>query len=399
MSFLGSGFPSVRPVPQFELSRAGSRQSLAVLFLISALGGPAAASTFHVPADYPTIQEAVDAAASLDTVAVAPGTYTGTGNRQIQFFGKDVRVIGTGGAAVTILDCERAARGFDIRGGESNDALIEGFTIRNGVALALTWPGSFAAGISCRGLSHPTIRDVVIESCEAYQGGALGCADSSPIVEDCVFRGNSALIKGGAIALLNFSEPTFLRTVVTGNAAQLGGGVVLELSNATMTQCTIASNGASQAGGGIAVQRDAAPNLARVLLAANCAPNGSDLALLETTSSVHLDCSALAEAGFSPGPGSFTESGGRVLTDPLLCLPAPCAGAPDLDGDYGLAEGSPCLPEFSPCGQLIGALGQQCGEPTGVGDEAGGFQEIRASWGGIKATFSGAEPRPAPPSR
>ena len=43
--------------------------------LLSCLAGPAFASTIHVPADQPTIQAAINAAAKGDTVLVSPGTY------------------------------------------------------------------------------------------------------------------------------------------------------------------------------------------------------------------------------------------------------------------------------------------------------------------------------------
>ena len=43
-------------------------------------------------ADFSTIQEAIDAAVDGDAVLVAPGTYTGDGNRDIDFKGKAITV-------------------------------------------------------------------------------------------------------------------------------------------------------------------------------------------------------------------------------------------------------------------------------------------------------------------
>ena len=48
--------------------------------------GPLAASTLRVPSQYPSIQAGLDAAASGDTVLVAPGRYTNV----------EVRDLGTG---------------------------------------------------------------------------------------------------------------------------------------------------------------------------------------------------------------------------------------------------------------------------------------------------------------
>ncbi|TET81976.1 hypothetical protein E3J38_02975, partial [candidate division TA06 bacterium] len=48
---------------------------LLVAFVILLLGIEAAASVLNVPSDYPTIQEAIDAASRGDTVKVGPGIY------------------------------------------------------------------------------------------------------------------------------------------------------------------------------------------------------------------------------------------------------------------------------------------------------------------------------------
>ena len=64
------------------------------LCLCLALPLAAQATVLHVPADYPDIQSAINGAVNGDTVLVAPGLYTGPGNRNIYMQGKAVRVVG-----------------------------------------------------------------------------------------------------------------------------------------------------------------------------------------------------------------------------------------------------------------------------------------------------------------
>ena len=73
--------------------------SLALL-LVFALANETKAATIHVPADQPTIQAAIDAAAGGDTVLVAPGTYY----EDINFNGKIITVTSEQGAAATVID-------------------------------------------------------------------------------------------------------------------------------------------------------------------------------------------------------------------------------------------------------------------------------------------------------
>lgn len=82
--------------------------SMALVMLSAPL--PVAAITIHVPADQPTIQAGMDAAANGDTVLVAPGTYTGDGNRDLLFPSKGLVVQSESGPRASIIDCEGSRR-------------------------------------------------------------------------------------------------------------------------------------------------------------------------------------------------------------------------------------------------------------------------------------------------
>ena len=137
-------------------------------------------ATRTVPAQYATIQAAVNASASGDTVVVADGTYSGPGNRDIDFGGKNITVTSVHGAASTIIDCGGFAsadgsgnhRGFYIHSGETA-AVISGFTVKNGYKFYL--PG-------------------IVDS---DSGGGICIDNNSATVQNCIVTGNSADYGGG----------------------------------------------------------------------------------------------------------------------------------------------------------------------------------------------------------
>jgi hypothetical protein len=94
------------------------------------------AATIRVPADQPTIQAGIDAAAEGDTVLVADGTYTGDGNRDIDFTGKAIVVKSENGPENCVIDCQGSVddphRGFIFQNGEVHTSILQGFTITNG---------------------------------------------------------------------------------------------------------------------------------------------------------------------------------------------------------------------------------------------------------------------------
>jgi len=190
----------------------------------------ALASTWHVPSEAPTIQAGIDSAAVGDTVLVAPGTYTGPLNRDLDFGGTNIVLRGTGGPDSTIIDCEGQGRGFWFHNGEDSSSVVESLTIANGY-------GDYGGGIRC-GNSSPTVRDVVFSANSATSsgGGYYSAAWFGEEPTHCfsslsgvTFTGNTAGSYGGGVSCtaggwgssstLALSDATF-----SGNVAPHGGG-------------------------------------------------------------------------------------------------------------------------------------------------------------------------------
>ena len=185
----------------------------------------AKAIIIEVPGDYPTIQEAIDAAEDGDTILVANGTHTGDGNYNLDFRGRDLTVRSQGGPESCTLDANGLGRLFLFQNGETENSVIAGFALRNGNAWAAGTESADGGAISCDNGSSPTIRNCHFVQNRADAGGAVfGTSESHPKIEDCKFGGNRA-IAGGALAAVNFSSPHLIRCQFVGNSAAWGGAV------------------------------------------------------------------------------------------------------------------------------------------------------------------------------
>ena len=151
------------------------------------------AAVISVPEQQPTIQAGIDAAKDGDTVLVADGVYKGKGNVNILFKGKQITLKSQNGADVTIIDCQRKdkTRGFIFQNRETNDSVLDGFTIKNGLHLN-------GGGIFCN-KSSPTIKNCIITENRAGDffdssgiGGGIYCINSNIYLSSCTIKGNRA---------------------------------------------------------------------------------------------------------------------------------------------------------------------------------------------------------------
>ncbi|MCZ6652153.1 MAG: right-handed parallel beta-helix repeat-containing protein [Planctomycetota bacterium] len=205
------------------------------------------AGIINVPADYATIQAAIDAICGGEVV-VAPGTYF----ESINFNGKAITVRSTdptdpdvvartiinGGASGSVVTCAS---------GEGPDTQLSGLTITNGNA-------SYSGGMSNDSTS-PTVTNCSFIGNSANLGGGMFNFTSSPTVTNCTFSGNVAYdLDGGGAGMYNEnSSPTVTNCTFSGNTADFWGGGMFNLfsSNPTVTDCTFSGNSATFKGGGM----------------------------------------------------------------------------------------------------------------------------------------------------
>ncbi len=210
---------------------------LAVVLLCSI----ARAATLHVPADVPTIGEAVTAASDGDVVLVAAGAYVVSASICID--AKALIVRSEAGAAATVIRAEPGIREMCVvRVGRSHGGQeLDGLTITGGTDAGLVLFGTQAA-----------IRNCIIEGNRtSTNGGGIRCEGSSCTLVNCLVRSNSAT-GGAGMACINGAAPTLIDCTFTENWAADCGGIGCGLWTAvTLLNCTIAGNGAWRSCGGI----------------------------------------------------------------------------------------------------------------------------------------------------
>ncbi len=273
-----------------------------------------AQSTIRVPADQPTIQDAINTAINGDKVLVAPGNYV----ENINFLGKAITVTSEGGSEVTVIDGNQADSVATFTSGEGTSSVLDGFTLQNGrsgfdtpgfgdgggirienssptvtrnkiinnractgagIAISFGSPivqgntisnnvqagcsgGIGGGGISIGGSSSAQILDNVIS--DNFMGSADGggislFAAGTPAIKGNIIRGNNATglspcAQGGGISLVNVSDALIVQNLITGNEAGCGGGISWLVPSGArgplLVNNTIADN-ISQQGSGI----------------------------------------------------------------------------------------------------------------------------------------------------
>jgi hypothetical protein len=285
------------------------------------------AGTFGNP--FRKIQAGINAAVPGDTVQISPGIYTGTGNYNLDPAGKAITIRSTNPedakvVANTVIDPNKAGRGFYIRTGEDANCIISGLTITN---------------------AHT-----------GGKGGGVFCYNSSPTITNCVITGNSANTHGGGF-FFQLSNAAVIGCVITGNSAVLdGGGLECWSGNPAIKNCIISHNIAiSGNGGGVDCYLSGNAMVINCSLVKNYAGSGGALYCLGSnvtfTNSILWanDANQGSQIGLEPYAGitsnlsitySNVQGGSALVYDPCERL---VWGIGNIDSD-------PCFASFAPNG-------------------------------------------------
>ncbi|MGP1272551.1 MAG: GC-type dockerin domain-anchored protein [Phycisphaerales bacterium] len=197
---------------------------------------------------YASLQQAVNAAAPFDELAISAGVLNEFG----VFISKPLTIRGVG-MDTTVIDAQGVDRCLFIAGGALGVEITD-LTLINGDSFVV---GELGGNAIVGSNSQVTFRRVAFRDGRSTNGNTGGVAGfglgTSIVFEDCEFTANHATFDGGAITLYNTVTAEFIRCLFEQNAAGFSGGaaVLFDQSAARFEDCSFIGNEAGS-GGGIA---------------------------------------------------------------------------------------------------------------------------------------------------
>jgi len=293
--------------------------------------GPA---TIHVPADYATIQGAINAASSTnnDIVLVSNGVYF----ENLNFNGKAITVASVNGPEQTIIDGSQAGTVVTFASGEGTNSILRGFTIQNGLSQGA--PG----GIYIAYASPAIIGNIFQNNAQGYDygdyfGAAIGGISTAAVIEQNLFQNNSGDLAylSGVISFIGNSSPLIANNLFFNNSTRAINLTIFEGLTPVIINNTIVNNS-------VGIRIDSTyPTFTDIIANNILAGNGIGLQIEVMTSENETNFPTwLNNLVFGGQPNYYgipdqTGTNGNLSTNPFFaCLPS---------GDFHLLPGSPCI--------------------------------------------------------
>lgn len=285
-----------------------------------------------------TIQAAIDICPQEHCVILTVGTYTGEGNRNLDFKGKPITVSSIDPndpniVEATIIDCESQGHGFYFHSGEGPNSIVTGLTITH--AYRSSYPG--------------------------YPGGAIYCSYSSPTITNCILTENDCYQYFGSGVYSEFSAPVITSCTINNN---LRVGVYCLGSNSIISKCIISKN--EEGGIWCTGTGQNNPSIINSIISDNIGPgisgwiNNNPVGVnISITNCLIIDNIARGIAGIANCSGSVANCiiwGNGISNTPYVTYSNIEGGFPGVgninavpsfvdaaNGDYHLQDNSPCI--------------------------------------------------------
>ena len=266
--------------------------------------GSVLAASIQVPAEYATVQEAINAAAPGDEVVLAPGVYTDS----FSFKEDHVLVRSADGPATTIVDGSAHMDYASVLFPSYSSGEVRGLTIRN-------HEHSFTGAVTIKKATALVV-DCVFEDNRNYFTGAALRIDSWTVgdavdveVRGCTFRNNTSSDWGGAMSVvLNEGENLLIvDCLFEDNTSESGGHLLLALNgpggHIQVEQCTFRRGEGDQVAGVHVVNEGIGSE------------GFNDVSMLECTFEDHVQDSIFVEGEvmLTVDNSSFQNSGSPVI--------------------------------------------------------------------------------------
>ncbi len=297
-----------------------------LIFITLLISAGLFSTTINIPADYSTIQDGVNASSDGDTVRVAPGTYTG----QIDFSGKNITVASEyafdydlGHIDQTIIDANWNGRVVTFNNGETNTAMLIGFTIQNGDTQ------TNGGGILCDGAS-PKLMNLVVKDCAGNHGGGISLENSNSELLNIKLTMNYSTDDGAAIYVGNNSNVSLKNILAYSNDGSGAPGIAFENSAGSVINSTVTGNFVmfGSGAGGVNCSGSSDVVIFNSIIYGNSAPqivNSQNLW-------VYYSC---YEGSITSNTGATLDELNTITSDPSFVDPN--------NSDYHLTQNSPCV--------------------------------------------------------